>query len=128
MQAQMPWFETAEEATQNAIQHSAKNPKEVAHYLWPGLKMDSAYARLMGAMNPDRPEKLSADEHIAIAEFTGRADFLYYVAVTLRHTQPEPQKPADEAMDLDRQIVEGLRTMNLLLARRERVNLRGVGS
>lgn len=128
MQTEMPWFETAEDATHNAIQHSGKSPKQVAHMLWPHLKQDSAYARLMGALKTDRPEKLTADEHICIAVFCGEFDFLHYVASQCHHTQPEPVDLEDEALELDRQIKVLLEDVSKLLKRREKGQIRAVSA
>lgn len=126
MQSEMPWFETAEDATTSAIQHSGKAFKEVAHALWPSMKMDSAYARLKGALNSERPEKLTADEHLFIANHCERYHFTAYVCAQTHHSQPDPIEPVDEAMELDRRIDANLRDVRKLLERRERLNLKGV--
>lgn len=101
--------ESAEDATQAAIHKSGKALKALAFDLWPTLKADSAYARLRGCLNHDRPEKLSADEHIAIARLTGQYDFLHYVAQELHHSRPEPVAPEDELTGLLRQFNENAR-------------------
>ena len=112
---------SAEDATSAAIHKSGKAMKALAYELWPSLKMDSAYARLRGCLNPERPEKLSADEHLALARLTGQYDFLHYCAQELHHSRPEPVAPQDEAATLKRQMLELGSEMKGLFARLERI-------
>jgi len=111
----------AEDATQAAIHKSGKALKSLAFELWPSLKMDSAYARLRGCLNHDRPEKLSADEHLMLARLTGQFDFLHYCAQELHHSRPEPVAPDDEAAVLKREMLKLGKDMKGLFARLEQI-------
>jgi len=102
----MPWFETAEDATHNAIQHSDMKPKEVAYQMRPDLKPDSAYAWLKNCLNATQPEKMTADQHIAIAKLCYQYDFLHYVAAQLHHSKPEYITPEDAVQSLEEKIAE----------------------
>lgn len=99
-QEAMPFFDSAEDATRYAVQASGKSPKAVAAALWPSLKADSAYARFMNALNPEKPEKLTADEHAFVAEFCQRFEFLYFMAHRLGHSRPVLQLPENQIAEL----------------------------
>lgn len=109
---------SAEDATLAAIHKSGKPLKAIAHDLWPSLKMDTAYSRLRGCLNHERPEKLTADEHLAIARLCGQFDFLHYCAQECQHSRPEPVTPEDELAVLLRTVsaqapglIEALKTI-----------------
>lgn len=110
----MPFYESAEDATQHAIRSSGKAPKAIASALWPSLAQASAYARLMNALNPDKAEKLTADEHAFIAEFCGQFDFLHYLAHRLSHSRPEPVAPEDQHARLQREFVAAVQHLSVL--------------
>lgn len=121
-QIEMPFYESAEDASYSSILKSKKSPKEIAHQLWPALNLDSAYARLMGSLKHSRPEKLTADEHILIANITGEFDFLYYCAQGCHHSRPEPVSHEDEFEQLQRVYVEAVDHMEGLVRRMERLS------
>jgi len=112
---------SAEDATAAAIHKSGKAMKQIASDLWPSLKMDTAYARLRGCLNQERPEKLSADEHLAVARLCGQYDFLHYCANELSHSKPEPVAPEDERARLQREFVESTRALTKLAERIESI-------
>ncbi len=117
IQAEMPFFESAEDATYTAILASRKTIKEVAVGLWPHLCMDSAYARLKGALSAERPEKLAADEHLFIANFCGQWHFLHYVENQCHHSGTRKVEPADELATLQEAILKGQRELTQSLNR-----------
>lgn len=94
-QAALPFFESDKAATKFAIQVSGKEPKAIAHALWPNKTVERAQTDLLNALNENRESQLSADEHIFIANFCGRFDWLYYVAHRCSHSRPTPQTPED---------------------------------
>jgi hypothetical protein len=116
-QAEMPFFESAEDATHSAIIASRKPLKEVALSLWPSMKMDSAYARLRGALNHDRPEKLSADEHIFIANHCEQYHFLHYIENQCHHAGSQRVTPADELAHLQQDILKGQQALTQAMNR-----------
>jgi hypothetical protein len=111
----------AEDATMAAIHKSGKPLKAIAYELWPSLKMDTSYARLRGCLNHDRPEKLTADEHLAIARIVQQFDFLHYCAQELHHARPDPVAPEDEAAVLKREMLKLGGEMKGLFARLEQL-------
>lgn len=97
-------FDTAEEATTAAISSSNKEFKEVAAALFPAMKPQSAYARLKESLARG-DQKLSADDHIFIANFTEQYHYLHYVASRCHHSMPRPVAPNDELADLQRRFI-----------------------
>ena len=95
--------------------------KQIAFELWPSLKMDTAYSRLRGCLNPDRPDKLTADEHLLIARLCDRYDFLFYCAQELHHSKPVAVAPEDERARLQREFVESTRALTKLAERIESI-------
>lgn len=122
-QHEMPFFESAEDASYSAIISSRKPPKEIALTLWPSMKSDSAYARLMGALKHTRPEKLTADEHILIANHTGHYDFFYYVQNQCHHAGAQPVTPEDEDKAFRRELNDNITKVLQALSRVDRKKL-----
>lgn len=121
-QVEMPFFESAEDATYSAILASRKPIKQIALALWPSMKIDSAYARLKGALNPDRPEKLSADEHIFIANHCNQFQFLYYTENQCHHSGTNPCSPEDEKAELQRKAEQTVSEMKAIVRRLEAIS------
>jgi len=63
------FFEDEYEALNLMISNSEKSAKELAVFLFPHLKMDSAYARLKSCLNPERDECLTFGQIIAAMRF-----------------------------------------------------------
>jgi len=117
LQQEMPFYESAEDATYSAILDSKKPVKEVAHALWPSMKMDSAYSRLKGALKEDRKEKLSSDEHLFIANYCQKFHWHYYNENQLHHAGSQLVKQEDELAKLEHQILKGQQALTQALNR-----------
>lgn len=115
-QAAMPFFESAEGATRHAIQQSGKSMKDVASYLWPGKSVAAAQTQLLNSLNEGRDETLSADEHIAIAEYCQQYDYLYYTAHRLSHTRPTLVTPEEHAAAIQAELLRRVDELQPLLA------------
>ena len=113
---------SAEDATSAAIHKSGKPLKALALELWPSLKLDTAYSRLRGCLNADRPEKLTADEHLMIARLTDQFDFLHYCAQELHHSRPERIEPEDEKVRLQREFIKAQKDLMRLAAQIGAIN------
>lgn len=124
MDQEQLWYDSAEEAVNAAIVRSGKKPKEVANALWPGMKMDSAYARLKNALRGDKPEKLTLDEIIQICRVTDRFDPLYYMADELSHGRPQPRAPEDEQADLAHEAARLAQSVQQLMRRFDHIEQR----
>lgn len=95
-QESMPFFDSAEEATRHAILVSGKNPKSVGAALWPDKTAEAARTALMNALNPNRDERLTADQHLFVANFCSQYDYVYYVCHRCNHSRPKLQTPEDQ--------------------------------
>lgn len=116
-QEAFPFFESAESATKHAIQASGREVKDVAHALWPDKTVEAARTALSNALNEHRSERLTADQHIFIARYTGRHDWLYYACQQLSHSRPTPVTPAEQAAELQQALFETADQMRSLLDR-----------
>ena len=112
----MPIFDTAEAATKHAIHASGKTIKEVAGHLWPARTVPSAQTHLHNCLNETRDEKLTADEHIAIANFCKRFEWLHYCAFQCSHDRPAPVTPEHQAKELQTQLFAKTDELRGLLA------------
>lgn len=90
-QAALPFFESDKAATKYAVQASGRAIKEVAAALWPNKTVERAQTDLLNALNENRESQLSTDEHIFIASYTGRYDWLYYACHRCQHSRPYQQ-------------------------------------
>lgn len=115
----MPWFDSAEAATKHAIQASGKNPKDVGNALWPDKTAAAAQTALLNALNENRNERLTADQHIFIANYCGRFDWLYYSAMQCNHSRPNPVTPEAKSAELQAEIVKAFGQMKGLISQFE---------
>lgn len=108
------------EAQRSTIEDSGKSYKEVAGYLFPHLKIESAYSRLKACLNPDKDERLSLGQIIAMANFCGRYDVLYYLADSFNHKRPEIRMPEDEKALLMQQFIKAKDQLEKIAKKMER--------
>lgn len=96
----LPFHESAEAATKHAIAASGKTVKQVGAALWPDKSADAARTALSNALNENRDERLTADQHIFIANFCGQYDWLYYAAHQCSHARPAQETPQARAAEV----------------------------
>lgn len=65
MQAEMPFYESPEQALMAAVQHLG-GAKQVGALLWPDKSPDGARTRLLDCLNPARAERLDMSEAMFI--------------------------------------------------------------
>ena len=118
------FYDSDIEAVNAAIVKSGRKAKEVAHGLWPHLKMDTAYARLKNALNADKAEKLTLDEIILICRLTHRFDPLFYMADELSHARPVFKEPKDQEADLAHETQRLADQVSRLMQRFDRLSER----
>lgn len=104
----MPFFDSAEEATKEAIRKSGKPMKDVAKALWPEKSIEAGATALRNALNENRDERLTADQHLFIANYLSEFDWLYYAAHRCGHSQPVPIEPEDQHARLQREFCEAV--------------------
>lgn len=115
------FYDSAMHAVECAITASGRPFKEVAAHIWPTKKPDTAYARLKSCLNDDKDEKLSFEEIIEICRFCNRFDPLFFFADECSHSRPEPRAPEDEKAELQREFLNGLKKLEVLGARLEKL-------
>ncbi|MEN8821966.1 MAG: hypothetical protein ABF271_12775 [Abyssibacter sp.] len=111
----MPFFDSAEAATLHAIQASGKDPKQIAAALWPDKSVPAARTALLNALNENRAERLTADQHMFVANFCGQYDWLYYASHKCRHSRPHQLTPEAETARINQALQEKARELRGLL-------------
>lgn len=102
---------------------SAGGSKAVAADLWPAVaarNLDEARRRLANCLSPERAEKLSLDEMLAIARMArsrGCHVLMQYLCRTLGYQAPHPVTPEEEADELKRQFVAATAELSKLAER-----------
>ena len=94
------FFEDEYEALNLMISNSEKSAKELAVFLFPHLKVDSAYARLKSCLNPERDERLTFGQIIAAMRFCESYEPLMYACDETQHARPDRRAPEDEEVRL----------------------------
>lgn len=120
------FYEDEFEALQMMVSASDRSAKEVALYLFPHLKPESAYARLKAALNPERDERLTLGQIIAAMVFCKRYDPLMFACDETLHARPDRKAPEDEEVRLAEAIqqasetmAKAMRQLDLMQARRD---------
>jgi len=94
------FFEDEFEALNLMVSNSEKSAKELAGYLFPHLKLDSAYARLKACLNPEKDERLTFGQIIAAMRFCECYEPLMYACDETQHARPDRRAPEDEKVRL----------------------------
>ena len=119
------FYEDEFEALQMMVSNSERSSKELAAFLFPHMKPESAYARLKSCLNPDRDERLTLGQIIAAMVFCKRYDPLMYACDETLHARPDRKAPEDEEVRLAEAIqqasdtmAKAMRQLDLMQARR----------
>lgn len=126
-------IETLNDALIEAVK-AAGGSKVVAVALWGSAAgVDVVQRRLLACLNPERSEKLSTDEIVAVMKLArehGCHAPMRFLSATLSYAEPQPIQPRDEADELKRQFIESTRALAAMAARIESLersaNLRAV--
>ena len=121
MSQQKLFYEDEFEALQLMISSSERSFKEVASYLFPHLKPESAYARLKACLNPEKDERLTFGQIIAAMKFCGRFDPLMFACDETLHARPDRKAPEDEEVRLVAAINEASSTLTKAMRQLERM-------
>ena len=122
----MPFFDCAEEATKEAIRKSGKPMKDVGKALWPDKSVEAAATAIRNALNENRDERLTSDQHMFIANYTGHYDWLHYCSHGCSHSRPEPVAPEDTRAKLQREFVNAVQYLGTLQRQLDGHQLRSV--
>lgn len=108
------------------ISHSRREFKEVASFLFPHLKPESAYARLKKCLNSESDERLSFGQIIAAMKFCDQYDPLYYACDETVHDRPQKRAIEDQEDEMVRVIEKASETMEKALSQLEVIRQRKV--
>lgn len=93
--------------------------KKTAMHLWPAMKPESAYARLKDCVKDGGDHKLGMGEVLALCQFNGRYDPLYWLCDETMHARPVQRNAKDVAKTLAASIQESIETQGKQMARLE---------
>lgn len=115
MRSKKLFYDDEYEALNMMISNSDKSSKELAGFLFPHMKQDSAYARLKACLNPDKDERLTFGQIIAAMNFCGQYDPLIFACDETLHARPDRKAPDDEKVKLAETIKNAAQVMNAAL-------------
>lgn len=113
------FFEDEFEALNLMVSNSQKTPKQLASYLFPHLKPDSAYARLKACFNPEKDERLTFGQIIAAMKFCQCYEPLMFACDETLHGRPARVEPQDEKAELQRQFIQTTKLLSVMADRIE---------
>jgi hypothetical protein len=91
--------------------------KVVGSKLFPDLSVDAAARRLLDAINPDRAQQLSQTQFLTLLRWgreSGYHGVMEFIADEVGYTRPSPRSPEEERADLQRQVIEMGKTLELI--------------
>lgn len=94
------FYEDEFEALNLMISNSNKTHKELAAFLFPHLKAESAYARLKSCLNAEKDERLTFGQIIAAMKLCENYEPLMCACDETLHARPDRKAPEDEAVKL----------------------------
>lgn len=98
------FFEDEHEALQLMVSNSGKSIKEIACFLWPDMKPESAYAKLKACLNPKGDENFRFGQVIALMKFCNSYEPLEYACDETMHARPDRKAPEDDMIKLSETI------------------------
>lgn len=116
------FFDDEYEALNLMISNSERSFKEVAGYLFPHMKPDSAYARLKSCLNQEKDERLTFGQIIAAMNFCGSYEPIMYACDETLHARPDRKSPSDEKIRLVETIKNATDAMNQAIKKLEHLD------
>ena len=116
----MLWYDDEFQALRQTVEQG-KGYKATALHLWPGMKPESAYAKLKVCCSADGDQHLRFREWIAAMKFNDRFDALDYACDETSHERPKRKSLLDESAELQRAFVESVARQQQLVERMERL-------
>jgi hypothetical protein len=115
------FYEDEDESLQWMVSGSGKSIKDIAQFLWPEMKPESAYAKLKACLNPKGDEHLRFGQVIALMKFCNLFDPLYYACDDTLHARPDRKLPEDESVKLVETIERSTDTLHKAIMALERL-------
>lgn len=120
------FYDDEYEALNLMVSNSHKSAKELAGFLFPHLKQDSAYARLKACLNSEKDERLTFGQIIAAMKFCERYDPLMFACDETLHARPDRKAPGDEEVKLVEAINGAADVMSKAMKQLEHLRSRGL--
>jgi hypothetical protein len=109
------------DALAQMLANSGKTHKELAHFLFPDLAIDSAYAKLKACLSSTGDQRLRFGQVIAAMQFCGQNDPLYHACDVTLHARPPRIAPEDEEVKLVEAINGAASVLNKAMQALERL-------
>lgn len=113
------------DAIATAIGDSGKTFKEVAAFMFPDMKPESAYARLKACCSPTGDQRLAFGQVIRLMTFCECYDPLMHLCDETLHARPDRKTAADEEIKLVEVLNGAANTMNRAMKALEQLKNRG---
>jgi hypothetical protein len=94
------FYDDEYDALAQMVASSGKSFKELAAFLFPDMKPESAYAKLKNCVNSKGDERLKFGQIIAAMNFCGQYDPLYHACDETFHARPELKAAEEEEVRL----------------------------
>lgn len=98
------FFDDHYEALQLMVSNSGKTIKEIACFLWPDMKPESAYAKLKSCLNQKGDEHFKFEQVLALMKFCNSYEPLQYICDETMHARPDRKCPEDDVVKLTEAI------------------------
>lgn len=118
------YYDDEIDALGQMLANSEKSHKELAHFLFPDLSLDSAYARLKACLSPTGDQRLKFGQVIAAMKFCGQYDPLYHACDETLHQRPARVAPEDEEVKLVEAMNAAATTLQKAMMQLERLRNR----
>ena len=115
------FYEDEYEALALTISDSDRDFKEVAAFLFPDRKIQSAYARLRACLSESKDERLTFGQIIAMCKYCDRYHALMYFCDETMHARPDRKAVDDERLRLTSAITNASVTLQKAMAQLERL-------
>jgi len=118
------FYEDEFDALEQMVASCPHKRKEIAAFIFPDHKPETAYAKLMARMNRFGDERFTYTQVLRLMLFCNAYDPLYYACDELLHARPARVAPEDEEVKLVEAINGAAKVMQSAMAQIERLQPR----
>lgn len=115
------------DALQQMLAGSNRTHKELACFLWPDMKPESAYAKLKACLNASGDERLKFGQIIAAMNFCEQYAPLQYACQETSHAPPIMVAAEDQEAKLAEQMAGYADLMRKAMVHMDRLHIRAKG-
>lgn len=108
------------------IGSSGKQFKDVAQFMFPDMKPESAYAKLKVCCTPTGDQRLTFGQVIRLMLFCENFDPLLYACDETLHARPPRTAPADQEVKLVEALTGAAEVMNKAMRQLDSMRTRGL--